>query len=170
MLKIHITNLTEGWHQYQFQETLAQIGLNEDSRFTGMIEVELGVERSGERFHTQIKVKTTGNFICDCCLDPFERLLNQEIESYYIQGAGPEKLSSEGEIKYLAVNADDLDIADDVRDALLLSVSMKILCQEECKGLCPNCGVNWNHTRCDCSREKIDPRWEVLKKIRFDHS
>jgi uncharacterized protein len=49
---------------------------------------------------------------------------------------------------------------------LLLNIPMRILCKEDCRGLCPKCGRNRNTNSCDCVEEAIDPRWEGLKGLR----
>jgi uncharacterized protein len=69
--------------------------------------------------------------------------------------------------------ADDLTISDDVhldltpvvREDFLLSIPMHALCQPDCKGLCPQCGANWNEGPCDCRDEQIDPRMQVLAQL-----
>ncbi len=48
-----------------------------------------------------------------------------------------------------------------------LSLPGKILCSEECKGLCPHCGKDLNEGPCSCSTEKTDPRLEIFKKIKI---
>lgn len=42
---------------------------------------------------------------------------------------------------------------------------MKALCEEECKGLCPECGINLNFEKCQCVEDTTDPRLMVLKKL-----
>ena len=44
----------------------------------------------------------------------------------------------------------ELDISTDVRDAVMISMPMRMLCDDDCKGLCPSCGVNLNNESCDC--------------------
>lgn len=51
-----------------------------------------------------------------------------------------------------------------IREDILLSLPTKILCREDCKGLCPYCGANLNEGKCDC-KKPIDPRLEALKKF-----
>lgn len=58
-----------------------------------------------------------------------------------------------------------LDIAEVVRQALLLEVPLQALCREECAGLCPICGQDLNVGPCDCSRETTDPRWDALAAL-----
>ncbi len=72
-------------------------------------------------------------------------------------------------------DTDDLDLdyyegeaIDGVRllaEQIILALPMKILCAEDCKGLCPACGADLNHTDCDCEPD-IDPRWDSLKGLR----
>ncbi len=50
-------------------------------------------------------------------------------------------------------------------EQILLEVPMKILCADDCKGLCPTCGANLNQTECDCD-PPADPRWAALKDLR----
>ena len=44
-----------------------------------------------------------------------------------------------------------------------LGIPMKVLCKEDCKGLCPICGQDLNEGQCDCETDSGDPRWEALK-------
>ena len=47
-------------------------------------------------------------------------------------------------------DGDRLDLGEMIREQLFLSVPLKRLCREDCRGLCPTCGVNRNRTPCDC--------------------
>jgi uncharacterized protein len=49
-----------------------------------------------------------------------------------------------------------------LREQVLLSLPARTLCQPDCKGLCPRCGVNRNETACSCDTGPSDPRWEAL--------
>ncbi|MDR1740267.1 MAG: DUF177 domain-containing protein [Synergistaceae bacterium] len=46
-----------------------------------------------------------------------------------------------------------LNVADQVWETLLLLLPKRLLCREDCNGLCPNCGTNLNESRCSCSAE-----------------
>ena len=69
---------------------------------------------------------------------------------------------------FLSHDEDSLDITEYVHDALLLSIPVKPLCDEHCKGLCPVCGNNLNESECDCSKESNDPRWNALHEFSGD--
>ena len=57
-----------------------------------------------------------------------------------------------------------IDLGEVVREQLYLALPMKPLCQEDCKGLCPVCGVNRNRETCTCQQEWVDPRMAALKE------
>jgi uncharacterized protein len=55
-----------------------------------------------------------------------------------------------------------IDVAEEVRQVITISVPLKLLCKEECKGLCPRCGKNRNVELCDCRDDEVDSRWQGL--------
>jgi len=55
-----------------------------------------------------------------------------------------------------------------LKDNIILNLPVKKVCDDNCKGLCPRCGVNLNEKTCDCKDENINPQLEVLKKF-FDN-
>ncbi len=60
---------------------------------------------------------------------------------------------------------EELDLQELITEQILLSVQMKPLCNEDCKGICPKCGIDLNMGTCTCVQKEIDPRLEVLKKL-----
>ena len=75
-------------------------------------------------------------------------------------------LQDEDNDEYVIVNNGFLDIDRELVDDLLLEFPAKLLCKEECKGLCLKCGKNLNFGECDCPKKKeIDPRLAILQKL-----
>ena len=66
----------------------------------------------------------------------------------------------ETEIGYYEKNG--LLLEDVVREQVLLSLPGRVLCQPDCKGLCPRCGQNLNQSLCACEETPADPRWNAL--------
>ena len=60
-----------------------------------------------------------------------------------------------------------IDLGEVVREQLYLALPMKPLCQEDCKGLCPVCGVNRNRETCSCQQEWVDPRMAALAELKI---
>jgi uncharacterized protein len=60
---------------------------------------------------------------------------------------------------------EDYDITTRVREAILLELPYKPLCENDCKGLCSMCGENLNETDCGCTQDKTDERWDTLRQL-----
>ena len=60
---------------------------------------------------------------------------------------------------------DVVDITEAVREGLLVAKPLQVLCKEECRGLCPVCGVDRNVESCDCDTDTVDPRLVALKQL-----
>lgn len=58
-----------------------------------------------------------------------------------------------------------LDLSDVLRQYLLTSEPLKILCREDCKGICAECGVDLNFGACECAGAQTDPRWGALADL-----
>ena len=77
-----------------------------------------------------------------------------------------ERRPTEGETYRLA--GEEVDLEPLVREAVLLELPLAPLCQDDCRGLCPQCGADLNEGGCDCPAVETDPRWAALDELRFD--
>ena len=59
---------------------------------------------------------------------------------------------------YLVIEDASLDLYIPLYEEILLEFPTRLLCDEECKGLCPKCGKNLNDGDCSCNKKEIDPR------------
>lgn len=69
--------------------------------------------------------------------------------------------------EYVVLDDGKLDIDGQLREMLILEFPSKILCSEDCKGLCIKCGHDLNEGECGCNRAHHDPRWDILKGVKF---
>lgn len=76
-----------------------------------------------------------------------------------------ELAAQELEISYY--NGDFIDLAPIIYEQIILQIPIKPLCSENCKGLCPHCGINLNLASCNCHSEIVDDRLAVLKNIKI---
>ena len=117
--------------------------------------VRVRVEASEESglFHVQAEQRTRAILTCSRCLSPFERILSGEWTQEFTDRADradKERSALSREIT--------LDLTPYIREAVLLELPYAPVCREDCKGLCPVCGVDRNRETCSCSTERIDPR------------
>lgn len=75
------------------------------------------------------------------------------------------KLTEDNDDYIIADEDGFVDLAAVFGEELLLELPTKLLCKEDCKGLCPKCGVDLNHGSCNCSHKEVDPRLAVLKAL-----
>ncbi len=61
-----------------------------------------------------------------------------------------------------------IDLDPIVREQVLLSLPMHVVCREDCRGLCGMCGQNLNEAACSCESKRVDPRLAVLKDIKLN--
>ncbi len=147
------------------------LGLGEEA---GLTIGELSFEGTASKFDRGIRIAGTitgsVNGPCARCLEAFDRELSISFRSDYIDSEYFNE-SAEAEIGQDELDADVLpeepiDIADVVREQIVLAEPERQVCSTECKGLCSNCGANLNLGECGCRDEVIDPRWEALKKLK----
>ena len=98
---------------------------------------------------------------CDRCLETAVLTENAVFEHILVR----EQQEDDKEDVYLCVENDSFDLEALACDDILLSLPTRILCAEDCKGLCPKCGVNRNKTACGCETKMMDARLEVLKQL-----
>ena len=106
-------------------------------------------------------VETTLHGVCDRCAKPFLREVSYPLEAVLVKELENEEDADEW--VFLLEN-DCADLDDIVRTAFVLNMDSRLLCREDCKGLCFRCGKDLNEGPCDCQPE-ADPRLAVLKQL-----
>jgi uncharacterized protein len=125
------------------------------------VPAELVVTRAatGTLFQLRFRVRLHGP--CFRCLE--DAVVERTIGSREYQATNPEG-SDELTTPYLTDSR--LDLTAWARDALVLELPDKILCRDDCAGLCPVCGRDLNREPHEHEREAVDPRWAELAKLR----
>ena len=75
-------------------------------------------------------------------------------------------LQNEDNDDYVILEEGMLDFDETLIEQILLEFPSKLLCREDCKGLCPECGRDLNEGDCDCPKHEIDPRLAELARHR----
>jgi uncharacterized protein len=143
---------------------------DEDYRMVAPALLSMDVERAGGgAFRVSGTVTTTLEMACGRCLEPFVVPVAASFELRYVPdventGEG-EREVAEDDLATAYYRDGELDIVEMLREQLQLALPMKPLCQEDCKGLCPECGANRNRTDCGCAPRWDDPRLSALKGL-----
>lgn len=106
---------------------------------------------------------------CSRCLRPFSYEARVDVDVVYhpIDDLKTEERHEihDDELDMGFYRGDELDLGELVREQVILSVPIKPLCSESCRGICPNCGADLGPDPCRCTPKEIDPRLAVLKKL-----
>lgn len=118
----------------------------------------------GKKVKIELEGKAVLAIPCDRCLREvayeLELLSEREIDFSLTE---EERAAELDETDF--INGYDLDVDAFVCEEILLGFPMKVLCQEDCKGICKVCGANLNEGECGCDRTELDPRMSVIRDI-----
>jgi len=116
------------------------------------------------------ELSTRVEIACARCLEPVQQDVKREFDLLYRPlgaDAGRDEApvaGTEAEISYY--EGEGLLLEDVLREQVLLAVPVKVICRQDCRGLCPQCGANLNVAKCSCAEPLEDPRWSALKDLR----
>lgn len=162
-LKVHFSR-DETWFRKIFAE-------KEDPGFSLKdLDVSISLKRIRETLYLEGSLRTVAETVCSRCLDA--ATLSVSAPFKYVLAPAQLEIQEEKEL-----NTEDLDFVfyeDDLIDLdpliieqIILQIPMRILCRDDCKGLCPHCGINLNTGSCQCHERQIDSRLAVLKNLKL---
>lgn len=127
--------------------------------------MELTITCTGDR-RVSLEGSTEVSLMLPCsrCLEDVETTfqigISKELD---FRETSQDRIDDLDEINY--VQGYDLDVDRLVYNEILLDFPMKVLCSDDCKGICNVCGTNLNKGTCQCDRTVVDPRMSVFQDI-----
>lgn len=135
-MKVKVSDIKESGIELSQEIDAADLGLDApEGRAQGFVRINARFAKQGNDIMVDGNFSAEVNLLCDRCLANFQKRLQQDFHFDYNLG-----------------NAETLDITDDLRQEILLDFPVKALCRQDCKGLCPNCGMNLNEGDCQCNK------------------
>lgn len=121
-----------------------------------------GILLQGE-LHSQTPVD------CMRCLKTFDYPFNIEFSELFVPANSPTLDNNDANPLPTVIDEGDyIDLTPIVREEGILAIPMRVLCSEDCKGLCSQCGQNLNEASCECEADTIDPRLASLRALLDD--
>ncbi|HEV8381668.1 MAG TPA: DUF177 domain-containing protein [Dehalococcoidia bacterium] len=164
MLRVDLRELAQG----RAVETQGELQPNDpaleglDVTFQEPVVVRGRLQSSGEdRFYWQGTARTVVAGECRRCLTPVRTPLQVEIGALFTQH--PDALD-DADSYPVASDATEIDVTPAVREELVLAAPRYVLCSDDCKGLCHQCGKDLNAGACGCV--PVDARWQPLKALK----
>jgi uncharacterized protein len=127
------------------------------------------IRLSGNQVFVSGHVETRAQVECDRCLKPVELPVSTDFTLEYISDSDYETSQAaeltEAEMSVSVFDGQAIDVDEIVKEQILLTVPTRMLCREDCRGICPECGADRDTGECNCVTNDIDPRWAALKNL-----
>ncbi|MCP4704346.1 MAG: DUF177 domain-containing protein [candidate division Zixibacteria bacterium] len=136
--------------------------------FKDLLQLKISIQEVGEEYFCHAYLTVPVEEECCRCLGLFDDELCSDFNFSIKIGKGEAVLSEESDssdVIHLDAGKSIVDLSGVIREAVMLELPAKPLCDEACRGLCPSCGINLNDESCKCKGEEIDDRWEDLKDL-----
>ncbi len=134
----------------------------------GLIElspIHIKVEIQGHQDIFKVQAEQTAEVVLSCsrCLEPVKVSLQSKWHRFFTDQS--DRMEDTEEREVLLIQGNELDLSPFIRETFFLNIPFTVVCNEACKGLCPECGIDRNKEDCSCNTERIDPRLAGLKAL-----
>lgn len=169
---LRVSDLTEGGvHIERLEEPEWLVNLpelwSEGDAFRPLSKIRIDLQAS----RVLKEVTVTGNVSlsiespCSRCVEAVKIELNPLIS--LVLSPRDKVKDEEDDLEHETYQDDEIDLSGYLREQVAISLPVKVVCSEDCKGLCTSCGTNLNIENCTCESERIDPRFAVLKDLKI---
>ena len=173
MLSLNLAKVREAQERFEQVYRPDQLGISDDAfRVAAPVALAFDIYKDKDQFRLVGSAQTTLELPCSRCLEPFTWPVDSSFDLRYQPharntGEGEREIE-EDDLTTAFYENETIDLGQLMREQFYLALPMKPLCGDECKGLCPTCGTNWNKNTCDCTNQWEDPRLAALKALRKD--
>jgi uncharacterized protein len=142
----------------------------DEFRIVAPVEFAADVRKDQEKVRLVGRMQAVLELDCSRCLDSYQIPVDAPIDLMFLPGSAntgvAEREIEDEDIGVSYYHDDVIDLAEVMREQCHLALPMKPLCRDDCRGLCPVCGVNRNRETCDCQATWVDPRLEPLRALK----
>ena len=167
LYNVDLKNLTPGVHEFEYLlENKFFVDIDGDQVQKGKVKVNLTVKRSSMMFEMNFQIEGVVMVPCDRCLEPVATVFDLNISRITKGNVTDEsEVESEDLDEANYIDGYTLDVDQLVGSEILIGWPTKILCSEDCKGICNVCGQNLNQGTCNCEDTSLDPRMSVIRDV-----
>lgn len=180
---INVEPLHEG--PIELEVNIQPLGLDlvdEDFKFTGPVTGRVVFQMVSNEVLAHGELQARAETACVRCLEKAEVELKVPVDEIWIKNRPEEQMDQEFNAEApleRSYTGDEIELDEAFRELILSELPDRPLCREDCKGLCPGCGVNLNEEPCHCPPKaheeeeapegKPEPDWKkALKNIRLE--
>ena len=164
-MKILVADIPEEGLDLELEETFEPGPF----RLLSPVNASLHVDKVSSEILVRGTLKTLVELQCSRCLKQFPLEVDLTVDVVYhpledLRGEERHEIKDD-ELDMGFYRGDEIDVQELLREQVILSIPIKPLCTESCKGICPQCGADLNTDTCTCDRKGSDPRLAGLKKL-----
>ncbi|MDA0336127.1 MAG: DUF177 domain-containing protein [bacterium] len=161
----------EGQNRLEFEVAAEQLGLaGGDICYTAPVMVQMTVSKALYMYTVDGRVRTSVAGECCRCLLPaavdLEARIRFLLQRKEASGIEVEAFEEQDDVDIVDPGTKEVDLSERLHDAVVLELPLRLYCKSDCKGLCPQCGQDFNVGTCSCAGDVIDPRWEALAHLK----
>jgi len=172
MLTLDLNKIRTAQERFERVYRPEQLPKESDYSIVEPVALTFDIFKDKENFRLVGDVKTVLELPCSRCLETFQHGVDAPFDLRYqphAANAGDgEREVEEDDLSTAFYDNDEIDLGQLMREQFYLSLPMKPLCRDDCKGLCPVCGTNWNRGTCGCKRDWDDPRMAALRNLKAE--
>jgi uncharacterized protein len=170
-MRIELDRLEELGGKFSQACEAESLPLDQDIRLTEPAEVRGRIKRSGKEVELRGELDAKIEALCSRCLKPVELPIHAEFAERFVPAvswrAEEQHELQEEDLNLAVFDGEAIELNDLVREEILLAMPGHVLCSEDCKGLCPTCGIDRNAGGCQCKNSGADSRWQKLKDLQM---
>jgi DUF177 domain-containing protein len=176
-MKILVGEITESPKTLCFAERVDELNKvgtaseYQEFRFPSAVDVRITFYRSGQEILLFGCLQGVFEGCCSRCLEAFGFPAEKKFEIVL----APDSMAmdrkrelNKTEMGLSFYQGAEIDLAPLIREQVLLSLPIRPLCTEECRGLCAGCGVNLNQEACRCVPPQVDERLTLFRSLRLN--
>lgn len=151
---------------------LAEMQNDAECIFITPVRYDLTAVREYDHVRVSGTVGVTFSLVCSRCLAPYESSINSSITIVFRPGTLEETAFeeetelSEQDLISSFYSGDEIDLTHELEEQIALEIPFRPLCDDNCRGLCPECGTDLNHSSCSCSAKQFNFKFSVLKDFK----
>ena len=171
MLTLNLARIRTADEHFEKEYQPEALGSDRDAyRVAAPVSLVFDIHKDKDKFRLVGRVRATLELPCGRCLEPFILPVDAAFDLRYQPhahntGEGEREIEAD-DLDTAFYDNDEIDLGQLMQEQFYLTLPMKPLCTDDCKGLCSTCGTNLNRGTCSCSNQWEDPRLAALKTLK----
>ncbi len=165
-MKIYRTDLQRFEAERPIREKLSDLGVSGLGAPETPVEVTLLAAPRGDAYLLTGSARAHLVLTCDRCLGPATQEVAGTFRAWLVEEGGAAPTDGEDVVLMVPAHQPEVDLSGVIAEALYLELPPKTICRNDCRGLCPSCGTDWNQRQCDCLVQDMDERWSALLAVK----